>query len=89
MRQRTNQPPVISPVSRLREWLSGKSSPPPPFKIREINLAQFRKIMKKFKFKRTNGTDWIDKGSLKIAGPLIEEALIHLVNLLIREGRFS
>merc|ERR1712055_135421 len=36
-----------------------------------------------------HGTDWIDKGSLKIAGPLVEEALMHLINLSIREGRFS
>ena len=33
--------------------------------------------------------DWIDKGSLKVASPLIEESLLHLVNLSIREGRFS
>ena len=48
-----------------------------------------RKIMKKFKAKRTHGTDWIDKYSLKLASPLIEDSLLHLVNLSIREGRFS
>ena len=41
------------------------------------------------KSKRTHGVDWIDSGSLKLAGPLLEESLIHLINLSIRESRFS
>ena len=89
LRQKTDRTPVVSPAARLKNWLSKRSNPLPPFKIKEINLNQFRKIMKKIKKKRTHGTDWIDKGSLKIAGPLVEEALMHLINLSIREGRFS
>ena len=45
--------------------------------------------MKRIKPRRTHGTDWIDKSSLKLAGPLIEDSLLHLVNLSIREGCFS
>ena len=45
--------------------------------------------MKRIKPRRTYGTDWIDKSSLKLAGPLIEDSLLHLVNLSIREGSFS
>ena len=45
--------------------------------------------MKKFKGKRTHGTDMIDSYSLKISFPLIEECMIHLINLSIREGQFS
>ena len=89
LRRKTDQPPVIPPVSRLREWLSRRSTPPPPFKIKEINLTELRRIMKKFKMKRTRGVDWIDKGSIKLASPLIEDSLLHLVNLSIRDGRFS
>ena len=49
----------------------------------------FRQIMKKFKSKRVHGVDWIDSYSLKIASPLIEDALIHLINLSIKSSKFS
>ena len=55
----------------------------------EINEVQFRRILKKIQLKRTRGTDWIDSYSLKLAGPLVEESLIRLVNLSIRQSRFS
>ena len=45
--------------------------------------------MKKMKGKRVHGTDWIDAYSLKIASPLLEDSLIHLINLSIRQGRFA
>ena len=45
--------------------------------------------MKRMKPKRVHGVDWIDSYSLKVASPLIEDALIHLVNLSIVGGTFS
>ena len=45
--------------------------------------------MKKIKVGRVHGVDWIDSYSLKIASPLIEDCLIHIVNLSIRKSRFS
>ena len=45
--------------------------------------------MRKMKPKRVHGVDWIDSFSLKIASPLIEDALIHLINLSILEKKFS
>ena len=89
LRQKTNQPAVVPPTQRLREWLSKRSSPPPMFQIKEINKIQLRKILNKIKLKRTMGTDWIDSASLKTAAPLIEESLLHLINLSIRKSRFS
>ena len=89
LRQKSNQLPLISPVSRLQNWLSKRSIPPPLFKLKEISSAQLRKILKKLKLRRTHGTDWIDSGSLKLAGPLVEESLLHLVNTFIKQSRFS
>ena len=89
LREKTNQPPSVPPSERLQRWLEKRSSPPPPFQLKEINTHQFRKILKKMKSKRTHGIDWIDSFSLKLAGPLLEESLIHLINLSIRESRFS
>ena len=45
--------------------------------------------MSRMKGKRLHGVDWIDAYSLKIASPLIKDSLFHLVNLSIRQGKFS
>ena len=89
LREKTNQPPAISPTERLRKWLRQRDSPPPPFKIKMIDKIMFRKIMSKLKPKRVHGVDWIDSYSLKIASPLIEDALIHIINLSIKDAKFS
>ena len=39
--------------------------------------------------KKTSGTDMIDSNSLKIAGTIVQESLIHLINLSIRDSKFS
>ena len=41
------------------------------------------------KGKRVHGVDWIDSYSLKLASPLIEDCLIHLINLSIRGSSFA
>ena len=89
LRARTDQPPDIPPAERLREWLAKRESDPPPFQLRTINTKMFRKIMKKMKNKRVHGVDWIDSFSLKIASPLIEDCLMHLINLSIKRSKFS
>ena len=89
LREETNQPPTIPPEERLEKWLAQRDSPPPPFQLREITTSDFRRILKKMKAKRTHGVDWIDSFSLKLAGPIIEERLIHLINLSILESKFS
>ena len=58
LREKTNKPPSIPPTERLQHWLEQRSTPPPPFHLKEINTQQFRKILKKMKSKRTHGVDW-------------------------------
>ena len=41
------------------------------------------------KGKRSHGVDDIDSFSIKLAGPLIEDALLHLINLSIRKHTFA
>ena len=89
LRQKTNQLPLIPPVTRLEDWLSKRNSPPPPFHLREIDSSMLRKILKRMKPRRTHGLDMIDSSSLKLAGPLIEDSLLHLINLSITQRRFS
>ena len=80
---------TIPPEQRLRDWLSKKNIHPPNFSLREITPNDFRILMKGFKPKRVHGNDWIDAYCLKISAPLIEEALLHLINLSIKSGRFA
>ena len=89
LRSQTNKPPSTDPITRLEQWLSKRTEPPPPFKIKQITRAQLRNLIKKMKGGRSSGIDKIDNYSLKVAAPLIEDALLHLVNLSIRTRTFS
>ena len=89
MREKTNQPPTTPPSERLRKWLAKRDQPPPPFELKVIDKIMFRKIIKKMKPKRVHGVDWTDSYSIKIASPLIEDALIRLINLSILDKKFS
>ena len=84
LRKRTEHPPGTTPTERLRKWLGTRRHPPPPFKLKEVDRKTFRFIMSKLKGSRVHGIDWIDAYSLKIASPLIEDSLMHLVNLSMR-----
>ena len=86
---KTERPPDIDPTSRLRTWLEKENISTPRFQIKEIDKMCFRKLMQKFKGKRVHGVDLIDSYSIKIAAPLIEDALIHLINLSIKQGKFA
>ena len=44
--------------------------------------------MKKLKGNRSSGIDFIDGYSIKLASPIIEDVLIHLVNLSIRKSLY-
>ena len=46
-------------------------------------------LLKKLKPSRSHGTDFIDSSSIKLAFPLIEESVLHLVNLSISSKRFA
>ena len=81
--------PLISPCERLQRWLEKRDSAPPPFGFTKIGTSEFRDMLKKFKPKKVHGVDWIDSHSLKISAPLIEEALIHLINLSLSTGSFA
>ena len=81
--------PTISPLERLRKYLETRRQPIPGFSLQEINRDTFRKVMKKVKNSRVHGVDWIDGYSIKIASPLLEDCLIHLVNLSFRSNKFA
>ena len=79
--------PKIDPKVRLESWLGDKLLP--NFILKKIDLSKLRKIMKKLKPSRSHGVDFIDSSSIKLALPLIEESILHLVNLSISSRKFS
>ena len=83
LRQKTATASVIEPATSLRDWLSKRAEPPPKFKIKKINLTTLRKAINKMKGKRVHGRDEID------SAPLIEDSLLHLVNLSIENQNFA
>ena len=78
----------ICPLARLEKYLENKEKPKDQFEIKTINICQFRKLLKKRKANRSSGIDFIDGYSIKLAAPLIEEVLLHLVNLSILSSKF-
>ena len=87
LRATTSTNPKIEPVDRLKSWLRDK--PLPRFELKPINMNKLRKIMKKLKPSRSHGTDFIDSSSIKLAFPLIEDSVLHLVNLSILNKKFA
>ena len=80
--------PSINPTTRLQNWLSSRTNTISTFKLNPISKVQLRKILKKLKGNRSSGVDFIDGFSIKLAAPLFEDVLLHLVNLSITKSRY-
>ena len=78
----------IEPKDRLKAWLEQRTSEIEEFELNPITKENFKKIMKKLKGNRSSGIDFIDGYSIKLASPIIEDVLIHLVNLSIRKSLY-
>ena len=79
----------LSPVHRLSQWLNKRGKPIPTLEFKAITVVDLRRYIKKLKGGRSSGVDDIDSFSLKLAAPIIEEVLLHLVNLTITNGIFA
>ena len=88
LRNQTNIQPVINPSERLQLWLNKRENPTPNFALKQITLKELREALSRMKYSRSHGIDFIDAYSIKLAGPLIEDSLLHIVNLSITSGVF-
>ena len=79
----------INPVTRLKSWLNQRQNPPELFELKPLTKSQLRKVILKMKGGRCHGVDDIDSYSLKVSYPLIEDAMLHLVNLSITQQTFA
>ena len=76
------------PKERLSKFLDKREEAIPVLELKKITLQSLRKILKKRKGNRSSGIDYIDGYSLKLAAPLIEDILLHLVNLTIEKSEY-
>ena len=60
----------------------------PEFKLAPIDIAKLRKILSRLKGNRSCGIDFIDGYSVKLAAPVLEKVLLHLVNLNIEQSQY-
>ena len=90
LRRQTETEAKIDPILRLRNWLFKERDNIPEFRLQEITMSMLCAIIKKkMKYSKSHGSDFIDSFSLKLAFPLIEESILHLVNLSIRENTYA
>ena len=83
-----NHDAKINPIQRLKNWLLQRQNPLPQFEIKTLTKVQLRKVIKRMKGGRSHGVDFIDSYSLKTSYPLIEDAILHLVNLSISKKTY-
>ena len=88
-RAKTENSAKIDPISRLKNWLTRSGKAPPQLKLQPISIQKLRSLVKRMKGGRSFGIDKIDSFSIKLAAPLIEDALQHLINLSITTSTFS
>ena len=89
LRNLTTTNPKVDPSDRLKAWLDSKGAVIPNFSLEPINVLKLRKVLKKIKPSRSHGIDFIDAHSIKLAAPLIEDSLLHIINLSITTGCFA
>ena len=80
--------PIVDPIQRLQRFLDGRESRIPELSLRRISRLELKTILKKRKGNRSSGIDYIDGYSIKVAAPLIEDILLHLVNLSIEKSEY-
>jgi hypothetical protein len=73
---------------RLKSWLEQRDYEISEFNLKPIDANKLRKILKKLKGNKSCGIDSIDGYSIKLAAPLIENILLHLVNLNIYQAKY-
>ena len=88
LRENIGQNSQVDPRDRLKSFLGDKLHQKEKFHLKEISAQELRNILKKRKGNRSSGIDFIDGYSLKLAAPLIEDILLHLVNLTISSHEY-
>ena len=78
-----------SPSERLQKMINKREHPIPIFELKPVNKSDLKRYIKKLKGGRSSGFDDLDSFSLKLASHLLEDVLLHLVNLSISESCYA
>ena len=76
-------------IKRVTKQVKDKIRDKPPFELRPIKRDKLREVIRRTKGGTAGGYDYLDGKSLKLAAPLIEDSLIHLVNLSFLTNTFA
>ena len=79
----------IHPTTRLQTWLQKRENPLPTFTLQPITINKLRKLISRFKPGMSLPSDNLDGKLLKLVAPLLEDALLHIVNLSLTSGTFD
>ena len=85
----STSPAQVDHKERIKMQIGNKLENVPEYNLHEIDTRIFRKVMKESKGGTASGHTTIDGNSLKIAAPILEDAMIHFINLSIRECKFA
>ena len=88
LRENITNPIIEGPLNRLTRWLNKHEEPIPELTLNTITLPKLRKIIKSLKGKKSCGIDMVDGYSIKLAAPLIDDILLHLVNLSLTKSQY-
>ena len=89
LRSQAPPTPAIEPATRLRNWLSKTHPQIPTFKFKKINYLQLLGLLKRLKPGKTPQSDTIDGATIKAISGIMSDALLHIINLSLTQGRFS
>ena len=78
---KVNRDPLEKLKKAFDRWTP--ETPVPVFHFKEVNKQEIMKILSKLKNSSAYGDDEIDAGTLKLAAPVIGNAIMHVVNLSI------
>ena len=88
LKEKVNMEAETDPKERLQQFLDKRDEEIPEFELKKITKKQLRKLLKKRKGNRSCGIDYIDGYSIKLAAPIIEDILLHLINLSIESSLY-
>ena len=88
LKEKVNVEADTDPKDKLQQFLDKRDEEIPEFELKKITKKQLRKLLKKRKGNRSCGIDYIDGYSIKLAAPIIEDILLHLVNLSIESSLY-
>lgn len=89
LRSEAPMTPTTEPATRLMNWLSNTHPHISTFKFKKINYLQLLGNLRRLKPGKTPQSDTIDGATIKAISGIMSDALIHIINLSLTQGRFS